>query len=242
MWTKADIIKVIQKEAKENGGRAPSEKQLRDRVGIIPYEWHKYWINFGEAQREAGLIPNTFYKIPYSETYLLDTFISLIRELKKWPTKAHIFIKHANDKKFPTESVIYRRLGLKPILARRVLRYAIDKKYYDVIKICNDVLKEYETVGELHEDVNDNSQGSVYLAKSGSYYKIGRTSNMGRRHHEITIQLPEGFDLVHEIKTDDPSGIENYWHKRFEDKRKRGEWFDLTASEVKAFRRWRKIL
>jgi len=73
-------------------------------------------------------------------------------------------------------------------------------------------------------------------------YKIGKTNDTVRRGNEIRIQLPERTDLIHSIKTDDPSGIEAYWHKRFETKRMNGEWFDLNSSDIKAFKRWRRII
>ena len=36
---------------------------------------------------------------------------------------------------------------------------------------------------------------------------------------QLAIQLPEETKLIHEIKTDDPVGIEEYWHKRFRGRR-----------------------
>ena len=58
---------------------------------------------------------------------------------------------------------------------------------------------------------------------------------------KVGIQLPEKLQPVHYIKTDDPAGVELYWHTRFASKRKEGEWFALTAQDVRAFKRWKRI-
>jgi hypothetical protein len=81
------------------------------------------------------------------------------------------------------------------------------------------------------------SDGFVYLLKSGNFYKIGRSNAPGCREREIALQLPERAQMVHEIRTDDQKGIEAYWHGRFASKRKNGEWFELDASDVCCFRR-----
>jgi hypothetical protein len=71
----------------------------------------------------------------------------------------------------------------------------------------------------------------------GKYYKIGHTGSVGRRQYEIALRLPEKLMLVHSLTTDDPAGIEACWHKRFEPKRANGEWFELSAQDVRAFKR-----
>lgn len=72
-------------------------------------------------------------------------------------------------------------------------------------------------------------------------YKIGFTNLVDRRVAELGATAAVELVLIHEIKTDDPSGVEAYWHKRFYEQRLRGEWFRLTPADVKAFKRWRRI-
>ncbi len=85
----------------------------------------------------------------------------------------------------------------------------------------------------------DATMGYVYLIRSGRHYKIGRSNALGRRERELAIQLPERAKTVHVITTDDPVGIERYWHERFADRRVRkdAEWFSLTPEDVAMFRR-----
>jgi hypothetical protein len=78
---------------------------------------------------------------------------------------------------------------------------------------------------ESTESTSRNSgsyDGFVYLMKSSRYCTIGKTNSIGRREREIALQMPERLKVIHEIKTDVPVGVETYWRKRFEAKRKKG--------------------
>lgn len=83
--------------------------------------------------------------------------------------------------------------------------------------------------------------GVVYLMKSGRHYKIGRTVSLGSRERQLAIKIPVPPTTIHCIETDDPSGVEAYWHRRFAEKRGEGEWFDLSPDDIKAFKRWKRI-
>ena len=73
--------------------------------------------------------------------------------------------------------------------------------------------------------------------RSGKFYKVGRSTCAEKRAYEIQLVLPEKLTLIHKITTDDPVGIEAYWHRRFASKHTNGEWFALTMTDVRAFKR-----
>lgn len=240
MTTKQDILNAIQKTAKENGGKPLGAARFEQETGIKSYDWNKYWARFGDAQVEAGFSANTLTPA-YTDEFLIGKIIGLIRKLNKFPTTREFRLEEGNDPEFPSQGA-FRRFGKQDEIATKVIAHCKTKEgYKDVIELCQSV------IGNSNENENaddtDTKQfiGAVYLFKHGKYYKIGKTNNTVRRGNELKIQLPENLDLIHEIKTDDPSGIEAYWHRRFEAKRMNGEWFDLNSTDIKAFKRWRKI-
>ena len=136
----------------------------------------------------------------------------------------------------------------RPNLGAWVTDPGLMDRYQGIVAAKQDRLSRaaWRDEGDLRRWAEDNGKvsdlvGEVYLFKSGRHYKIGKTKDTVRRGSEIRIQLPEKLSLIHSIKTDDPSGIESYWHNRFESKRMEGEWFDLNSADIRAFKRWRRI-
>src|ERR1700690_2795236 len=113
---------------------------------------------------------------------------------------------------FPSEKT-FRRLGSKTERVLTVAEYCrTHEGFQDVLALCPDVVDPKQR--SRKKDGGTEEIGFVYLIKSGRYYKIGRSNSSGRREYELAIQLPERANKVHEIRTDDPIGIEAYWHSR----------------------------
>jgi hypothetical protein len=77
--------------------------------------------------------------------------------------------------------------------------------------------------------------GVIYLAKGDGSYKIGRSSSIASREHELTTKLPFSVQIVHTIRAKDNVTVERFWHERFARRNVRGEWFSLSESEVAEF-------
>ena len=148
---------------------------------------------------------------------------------------------HQEDASFPTAKV-FLRFGSKQELAIKTLDYCRAQEGYDDVATLLEPLEEADRPSEQpapEASTVATLDGFVYLLKSGRHYKIGWTRDIGRRRYELKIQLPEPATEVHVITTDDPIGIERYWHARFDSSRTNGEWFALSKADVAAFRRRR---
>lgn len=234
---KEHILQEIKRTATANGGVPLGSRKFFEETGIKVADWKgKLWARWGDALREAGLEPNQL-QTAYDENFLIEKLIGLMRELGKFPVVAEIRLKKVRDPSFPNDKTYSKRYKTKKELASKIRDYCQGRAgYEDVLDMCAAVPEHAdgreETADESKEDF-----GFVYLMKSGKFYKIGKSNAAGRREYEIAIQLPEKLKTVHAIRTDDSAGIEAYWHNRFAAKRKGGEWFDLDASDIAAFKR-----
>lgn len=237
-----EIISEIRRIAKTRGGKAPGIKAFSTETGVRYSDWFpNLWLRWSDAIREAGCEPNEFI-FGYDTDFLVTKYIELIRELGHFPIQGELKIKQKTDKSFPNSTVFSRRCS-KQEWVQKIIEHCQGKSEFDdIISFCSGV------AGALHEDPNlinfdSHRTGYVYLMRHGARneYKIGKTYNPIRREGEIRLELPEKIEPIHYIKTDDPAGIEYYWHSRFANKRKEGEWFSLTAEDIRAFKRWRKI-
>jgi Meiotically Up-regulated Gene 113 (MUG113) protein len=231
--TKAHILQEIKRTAEANRGVPLGMGRFRSETGIKQSDWFGvYWARWSEAIVEAGLTPNQLQGA-YDKTELLDKYVALVRELGRLPAKGDLRLKARVDADFPSDGTF----GTKPELIKQLVEYCQDRPgHEDVIRLCEAYSSRKQ---ELPDETSPQAVavGFVYLTKSGRFYKIGKTNAVGRRERELALQLPEKSTTVHVIRTDDPTGIEAYWHKRFEVKWKNGEWFDLSAADVSAFKR-----
>lgn len=239
MASKQHILGEIKRTAAANDGVPLGSRRFATETGIAERDWKgKVWARWSDALREAGFAPNELTKA-HGEEALLTRFADLSVRLGQLPAVADIRLQIANGLEFPDWNTFTRQFGGKQKFVARLREFCAERpEYSEVVGFCD----QYVPRARDREDAEEPQSGRigyVYLMRHGMRreYKIGRTDNALRREGEISIELPEKALPVHVIETDDPGGIEAYWHRRFADKRLNGEWFELTSADVAAFKR-----
>ncbi len=237
---KQDILTKIRQIAAANGGRVPGREKFLSETGIKPHEWRgRIWRNWSDAIAEAGFEPNE-RQAAFNDDELLAVVCSIAKDLKRFPSTSDIDFDTRRHPNSPSAKTILARWKM-PELAVALASYADAQGDVEVAEYAR--LYSPPRLHRLTNASDDATKaiGYVYMQRHAQDYKIGFTTSLNKRGRQIQIELPQEIELVHAILTDDPPGVEAYWHRRFADKRTRGEWFRLTKGDVAAFKRWSKI-
>jgi Meiotically up-regulated gene 113 len=233
--TKEAIIEAIRREAAALGGHV-GLRAFQRRTGIGDKQFlGVYWATWNDALVEAGINTQSFDRAPTDEASLLEAVATLVGRLDKWPTENEFSLERRRDPTFPSLKAI-RRLSRAGVLESKLVAFCTKQPELTAVgSIAATRLHTRETT-QLATDMP--VEGYVYMMRSGKRYKIGHTTSPSRRHREVRLDLPDPTLLVHTYATDDPRGMEQYWHRRFEAKRVRDtEFFVLSASDIAAFKR-----
>lgn len=240
--TKQEILNEVRRTAADNGGTPLGLARFQRETGISRDEMlGVHWRNWGDALREAGFDANKL-NARIEDALLLERYALLTCELGHAPVKADLQMAKRRDASFPSDGAFVKRFGSYGTLRSRVREWCVGRDNFSKVLALLPHADE-RMRSPSNPTSRDAAPGFVYLIKHGarSDFKIGRTLNPVRREGELRIQLPERVAPIHYIETDDPAGVEAYWHTRFASKRKEGEWFALTPEDVRAFKKWRKI-
>lgn len=237
MTTREVILSEIRRLARDAGGKPPGKMVFTRLTGIQESAWSgRHWARWSDALAEAGLQANALQQ-RFSTADVLSLVIEGCRHYGRIPTVAEMKLYRRDNPSFPSKGTIAHHFPTRSALLQALAdRTASDGSLAEVAAM---VEREKPPSAPAPDCRTALAEGHVYLLKSGDFYKVGRSDDLERRIKEVRVALPEAVTLVHAIRTDDPPGIEAYWHRRFAAQRRNGEWFSLTAADVSAFRRRR---
>ncbi|CCV05400.1 conserved hypothetical protein [Mesorhizobium metallidurans STM 2683] len=237
---KQEIIRAIRSIAAASGGVPPGQRKFLSETGITDHTWkNRIWRKWTDALAEAGFAPLEWFA-GYDKSEILQQVNDLARRLEAFPNYGDLTFEGSNNPYFVSIAAIKRRWRIGD-LAAELRTFAADRGDHQVVAYCDDFLATTKSLPDAGEAPDKPALGYVYLIKYGKDFKVGRTSSIARRSRQVQIELPDETVLVHAILTDDPAGVEAYWHRRFADKRGNGEWFKLSAADLATFKRWTKI-
>jgi len=216
-------------------GKPPGVRVFYQETGIAQHEWDgKLWARWSDALAEAGCAANLMNRRLDSQL-ILTKYVEACRYYGRVPSRSELNLYKNVSAGFPGPKTIARHFGSRAEIIAALTKLAFENdEFIDMAKMLP---VDTDVPNELSVGTKKLPLGYVYLIKSGAHYKVGRSDEIERRIKEIRTALPEKASLIHTITTDDPPGIEAYWHNRFKDSRANGEWFKLTTAEIAAFKK-----
>lgn len=212
----------------------PGVKAFELATGIMRREWTgKVWARWGDAIKEAGFEPNSLTERFESDS-VLEQVAQCCLEIGRWPAPNDLRLFARNNPGFPSSGTVENHFPKRALLVESMREWCLRTENGKFSSIAALLPSQPSAPAEAAQYQN---YGHVYLLRAGEYYKIGQSSDLEKRVKSINVALPDKATLEHAISTDDPPGIEGYWHRRFADRRANGEWFKLSRADVLAFKK-----
>lgn len=234
------ILKTIKKIASVDG-TPPGQQKFERITKIKQWAWcGVLWARWSDALREAGFEPNTM-SVRYSDEELLEQCAQLALASGRIPSMGDHQLARTNGAKLANWFTIWGRFGGRKGIMNRLKKHCIGREdLAAVLAMCETFVYRSSVVAkkpddEMPEELK-HEPGFVYLMKSTGKYKIGKAACVEKRYRQIATMIPVPLELIHFIKVEDALGVEAFWHRRFKSKRVGGEWFELDAADVEAFK------
>jgi len=234
-FSREHVLNEIRRLAAGRGGHAPGRRAFMKATGISPYHWTGlHWARWTDAVREAGAMVQAQGR-RFEDDELLSHLAVAVRYIGSSPTGAELRMFAAHHPGFPSQTTYHKRFGPRSLALARLRVWALENEGFADVVATVDAYEQKSTAR-----LSKGQDRGVYLIRCGEDWKIGQTNHLKRRYRQIINSLPGAATLEHWISTDDPPGVETYWHRRFATKRVRGEWFRLSDEDVAAFKRWNR--
>lgn len=241
--TKDEILEAIRATTQRNGGKPLGRIRLLNETGIAEHHYSKFG-TLGQLQREAVSDANRL-NTAKSRADLIAQMIDLCCRYRRFPTSQQLRQAHEEMPSRYSSHNTFNRLGktnaakAATVVAALSGNDCLTADEQTALDICLPIAEQAEAAPE-DPSAQLNGCGYVYLFRDGKAYKIGNSTDPDSRRDALQTGNPRRIELVHRILTDDPKGIEEYWHRRFSHCRikttDRSEWFHLSRDEVATFR------
>lgn len=239
MSTAEKIIVQLKAAVDRNGGQPPSLRSFFQAAGLNQRDLVRAgWPTYGALLKSQGFEPAKM-KRGYTNEEVFRPLAELAVRLGHFPTQNEREVERHRNPVFPSSEAYIRR-GRGAML-EHALRAWCDgtNSFPDLVP----KLKQGAATAQVSGPI---VKGYVYMLRdgnSGKRVKVGKESVEGARQAAAATWL-ENPKAIHRIATDDPEGVERYWHERFKKEGKHvvRELFDLLPSDIAAFKAWKKIV
>jgi hypothetical protein len=239
MSTAEQIIVRLKEAVDRNGGQPPSSRSFLKEAGLNQRDLIRAgWPTYGALLKSQGFQPAVM-KRGFTDDEVFRPLAELTVRLGHFPTQSEREVERHRNPAFPS-SEAYLRRG-----RRAMLEHAL-RAWCEATHDFSELVPKLKQAAGAAQIPGPIVKGYVYMLRdgnSGKRVKIGKESVEGARQAAAATWLGNPR-AIHRIATDDPDGIEEYWHERFKKAGKHvvRELFDLLPSDIAAFKAWKKIV